>query len=254
MNPFEAHGIDHLSPSSLNLFIRQPGLWARRYLDKQKDPGNFWMWRGNAVEKGYVAYLRSFDVETSYDVAQRAFAEEVAANNAQGPAAEKEALLIETMLDQCLLWTPPSNLNAAQIEIEYWFGNIPVPIKGWVDLAFEGIDVDLKTKLRCPSKPDPEHVRQVSLYRAARNRAGALLYVTDKRRAYFDVTDEMMVQSLADFQDAAVKLFKLLGSFANSADILSVLPINWDDYRAPKRDALKTASASDDFVAVELQT
>ena len=234
MNPFEVHGITHLSPSSLNLFIQQPGIWALRYLAHQKDAGNVKMWRGNAVEKGFVAYLRSFNVELGYQAAMESFIYDVTANNAQGEAAEKETQLIEPMLDQCLLWTPPSMLLAAQIEIEHWFGSVPVPIKGWVDMSFEDTDVDLKTTMRCPSKPDSSHVRQVSLYRAARNKKGALLYVTDKRNAYFDVTDEMMAKGISELEDAAKKVFKLLGAFANSDDILAVLPIDWDDYRAPK--------------------
>ena len=205
----------------------------------------FEMWRGNAVERGFVAYLRSSDVELAYQAAMQSFIYDVTANNAQGEAAEKETMLIEPMLDQCLLWTPPSDLNAAQIEVESWFGDIPVPIQGWVDLAFEGIDVDLKTTMRCPSKPDPSHVRQVSFYRTARQRRGGLLYVTDKRYAYFDVTDEMMMKGLEQLRDAATKLFKLLGAFKKSEDILSVLPVDYDDYRAPSRNWQRSVSAAD---------
>lgn len=255
-NPFDTHGITHLSPSSLNLYIEQPGIWALRYLARRKDAGGVKMWRGTAVEAGYVAYLRTHDLEQAYDAALRSYWLNVDENNARGEAADKEAEVIEPMLAQCLLWTPPSYLNAAQIKVEHFFDDVPVPVIGYVDLAFEGLDVDLKSTMRCPSKPSPDHIRQVSLYRAARNKPGALLYVTDKRYAYYDVTDEMMAQGLDELADAARKVTKLLGAFKDADEVLSVLPIDYAHFKAPKKDAPRATAptAADEFEAVTLET
>lgn len=255
MNPFETHGIGHLSPSSLNLFIAQPGIWALRYLARRKEAGNVRMWRGTAVEAGFVHYLHAGKLREAYDAAHRSFALNVEENGEQGEAADKERALLEPMLNQALLWTPPSALNASQIKVEHWFDDVPVPVIGYVDLAFDGIDVDLKTTMRCPSKPDPTHVRQVSLYRAARKREGRLLYVTDKRYAYYAVDDEMMATALEELNDAARKLSKLLGAFKTADDVMAALPIDYSSYMAPKVrvDARMTASASADFEAVELE-
>jgi hypothetical protein len=257
-NPFQRHGIGHLSPSSINKFITSPGLWARQYLGGVKEGGNVKMWRGSAVEAGYVAALRQLAPCCALDVAKDSFWLNVEENsvNAQDTAEVKgQECLIKPMLEQCLRWAPPSALNAAQIKIEHWFPDVPVPVIGYVDLAFEGIDIDLKTTTRCPSKPDPSHVRQVSLYRAARERAGGLLYVTDKKHAYFDVDDQMMGAALVQLNDAALKLTKLLAAFDKPQDIIDVLPIDWDHWMAPKAAAApRTASASSDFSAVELET
>jgi len=254
-NPFGQHGIDHLSASSVNAFISSPGLWARQYLAKQRDGGNPKMWRGSAVEVGYAAYLRTGNLEEAHDAALRAYELSVETNVVQSEEDVKRQFdLIEPMLGQCLKWTPPSALNATQIKIEHWFDDVPVPLIGYVDLAFEGIDVDLKTTEKCPSKPSRAHVRQISLYRAARNKEGALLYVTDKKHAYYPVTDEMMQQGLDDLQDGARRLTRLLAAFDKSEDLLQALPIDWDHWMAPKQTvAPRTASAADDFVPVELE-
>jgi hypothetical protein len=249
MNPFEKHGIGHLSPSALNLFIAQPGIWAWRYLARQKEASNERMIRGNAVEAGFVAALRGADWSDALEHAHSMFWVNFCA---ESPEAIEQGRLIEPMLKQCLAWPAPSELNAAQIKVEHWFDDVPVPVMGYVDLAFEGTDIDLKTTMRCPSKPDNSHVRQVSLYRAARNKPGGLLYVTDKKYAYFDVTDEMMAKGLEEFADAARKVTKLLGAFEKPDDILAILPIDYDDFRAPKErvDAQATGAAASFSVAV----
>ncbi len=243
MNPFDHHGIAHLSPSSLNLFIQQPGIWALQYLARRKSDGAPSMWRGSAVETGYIAYLRSFDAERSVELALRDY---VARG---GKATDDEAKLIGPMFNQCCKWETPSKLNAAQIEIEHWFDGIPVRIKGYVDLAFDGVDVDLKTSANCPKAPRNADVRQVALYRAARKRPGALLYVTAIKHAYYEVTDAMMAGGLQEFEDAAHKVAKLLGTFDKPEDILSILPVDWDHYRAPKRTDARTAASASDFEA-----
>ncbi len=253
MTPTEA-GIRHYSPSNLNTYIQSPGIWARQYLAEQRDGGNPKMWRGNAVEIGFAAYLRTSNLEEAYDAAMRSYALNVEAEGWPVDDAKAQLDLIEPMIGQCLLWTPPSELNATQIKIEHWFDDVPVPVIGYVDLAFEGIDVDLKTTEKCPSKPPRNHVRQVSLYRAARQREGALLYVTSKRYAYYPVTDEMMATGLEELHDAARKVTKLLAAFDKKEDIIDVLPIDWDHWMAPKQSAPRTASAADEFTAVELET
>lgn len=252
---FEQHGIKHLSPSSLNAYISHPGIWAWTYLARQKGPGNAKMWRGSAVETGFVYYLHTADLQGAYETATRQFWLNVDENNARGEAADKQAALIEPMISQALLWTPPSYLNAHQIKVEHWFDDVPVPVVGYVDLAFEGIDVDLKTTERMPSKPSNEHIRQVSLYRVARQKSGGLLYVTDKRYQSFNIDDEMMAKGLKELEDAARKVTALLTRLT-SEEILSILPIDYDHYRAPKGvDARKAgrAAASDEFEPVILE-
>lgn len=230
MNSFERFEIKHLSVSSLNLWRASPGVWALRYIARLKDDGNAAMWRGSAVENGLAAHLRGHDNPCS--IAHDAFD-----LNCQGEIADEitaERGLIEPMLDVCKLWKPPAELNATQLRVEYFLDHIPIPLIGYLDFAFQDIDVDLKTTKACPSVPRPDHVRQVSLYRAARGRNGGLLYVTAKKYAYYDVDDDAMERGLNDLQCDALSLYNFLSRCDSKQDALKSLPVDWESFYAPK--------------------
>lgn len=231
-DPYKRLGIEHLSPSSLNLWHSAPGLWGLRYLAKVKSDGNAAMWRGSAVENGLAAFLRGANEHDAQCIALNGFE-----LNCQGEitdAIEEELALIAPMMQQCFLWEPPSTLNAAQLRVEHWFDGISIPVIGYLDFAFEGIDVDLKTTKACPSKPRADHTRQVALYRAARGRRGALLYVTDKRKAYFEIEDDVAANALSDLEADARSLQQFLARMDGIEDALRCLPIDYTHYAAPK--------------------
>lgn len=232
-HPFSRYGIEHLSCSSLNLWRASPGIWALRYIAKMKDKGNPAMWRGSAVENGLAAMLRGSKVDSACKIAEQAFD-----LNSQGELTEDnegERDLISPMLQQCVGWKPPSDLAATQIRVEHYLDDIPVPLVGFLDFSFQcGTDVDLKTTKACPSNPRPDHVRQVSLYRAARKRKGGVLYVTGKRWAYFDINDDVMERAIGDLQSDALCLLNFLSRCDGKQDVLRSLPIDWDSFYAPK--------------------
>ena len=231
-HPFERFGISHLSPSSLNCWRASPGVWALRYLSKIRDDGNAAMWRGSAVEAGMAALLRGAKLDEATTLALQSFD-----LNSQGDITGElgsERDLIEPMLTECLKWQAPSALNATQLKIEHWFEHIPIPVIGYLDLAFDGIDVDLKTTKACPSSPRPDHVRQVSLYRASRERLGGLLYVTAKRHAYFPVDDDMMARGLSDLESDALSLMNFLSRCDDRRAAIKSLPMDVDHFMFPK--------------------
>ena len=49
-DPFADHGIDHLSPSSINAYISDPCIWIMRYLYGFRNGGGPAMWRGTCVD------------------------------------------------------------------------------------------------------------------------------------------------------------------------------------------------------------
>lgn len=229
---FARFGIEHLSASSLNLWRTAPGIWALRYIAKRKDEGNGAMWRGTAVENGLVALLRGQPLPAATDAAHQSFD-----NNAMGlcdddTLAERD--LIAPMVEQCSKWQPPSALNATQLKIEYYFDPVPIPIIGFLDLAFDGVDVDCKSTKALPSAPRPDHVRQVALYRAARGREGSIFYVTGKKHACYPVTDEMTDDALQELQGAAYSLNNFLSRMQGREDVLRSLPVDYDSFYAPK--------------------
>lgn len=228
---FARFSIDHLSPSSLNLWRSAPGVWALRYIAKIKDDGSPAMWRGTAVENGLAALLRGRTLDSATTIAHQSF--DLNAKDYPDDATE-ERDLIAPMVEQCSRWKAPSTLNATQLRVEYFFDPIPVPIVGYLDFGFEGIDIDLKTTKACPSTPRADHVRQVSIYRAARNRSGGLLYVTGKRHQYFGVDDDAMNEALSELHADALSLNNFLARCDAREDVLRSLPVDYDHFRAPK--------------------
>lgn len=228
-NPFAKHGIQHLSPSSLNCWRESPGVWALRYLANIRDDGEAAMWRGSAVENGWAALLHGKSLEEATDMAHQAFDQNAAGEIADEISAERD--MIAPMLEQCIKWKAPSDLLASQIKIEHWLDDVPVPVIGYVDFAFDGIDVDLKTTKACPSSPRPNHARQVALYRAARKRGGGLLYVTPKRREFYPVDDDMAERALNDLRCDALSLMAFLARMDSARDAIHCLPMDTDNFR-----------------------
>lgn len=62
MNPFETHGIKHLSASSLNTFAAEPAMWVLQKLAGKQTPAGYAAHRGTASESGIVAGLLNPDM------------------------------------------------------------------------------------------------------------------------------------------------------------------------------------------------
>ena len=231
MNSFERFGIRHLSPSSLNLWKGAPGLWCLRYLAGIKDGGNAAMWRGTAVENGLSALLRGQGLANAIAAAHQSF--DLNAKDSTDDVSE-ERDLIAPMVTECAKWKAPSDLNATQLKVEYFFDPVPIPVIGYIDFCFDGIDIDCKSTKACPSAPRPDHVRQVSLYRAARGRNGGLFYVTGKRHQDFEIGDEAMNEALEELRADALSLNNYLARCDSKDDALKSLPVDWTHYAAPK--------------------
>src|SRR5688572_30482018 len=102
MSAFRRFGIEHLSPSSLNLWVAAPGLWTLRYLAGVKDEGSPAMWRGSAVEDGFSHLLRGRAMAEAEAAALNSFE-----LNAQGELSDdldKERASIAPMLKVCAAW------------------------------------------------------------------------------------------------------------------------------------------------------
>lgn len=237
MNSFSRFGITHLSPSSLNLWRAAPGLWNMRYIAKIPDEGNPKMWRGTAVETGLAAllYRQPFDQAVKMAYVNYELNSKPWTGSPEILTTQRD--LIAPMIKELEKWKPPSALNATQVKVEYFFDPVPIPVRGYLDFGFEEIDIDLKSTEKCPKPetgPSSDHVRQVSLYRAARNRRGALLYTSHARHQYFEITDDMMNDALEEMREDALSLNNFLARCETREDALRSLPIDWSHWKAPK--------------------
>lgn len=231
-DPFSRFGIKHLSPSSLNMWRNSPGIWTLKYLLRLDDGGSPAMWRGSATEAGLAAMLRGVAMPEALKIARDHFDQEAAGEVRDDVAAER--VIIEPMLLGCSLWQAPGPLNASQLKVEHWIHDaVSVPVIGYLDFGFDGIDIDLKTTKAMPSAARPDHVRQVSLYRAARNRRGALLYVTPKKHAQYEVDDAAMNAALAGLRADALSLSRFLASHQDAESAVRSLPMDTEHYAFP---------------------
>jgi hypothetical protein len=235
MSSFERHNIKHLSASSLNLWRAHPAKWAMQYLGGHKEESPAF-WRGLAVEDGLKAHLMGHD---PMGVAMNTFEK-----NAMGEASdevEDERKLVAPMVAEAIKWKPPSKLFATQVEIQYWMDGVPIPIKGYLDFVFEcGAIIDSKTSKTCPSRPKADHVRQVAIYRAAKDNApGSLLYITHTKHACLPVGDNAAAEALDGLRRDAQSLERFLSVVDDAGDALRMLPFNTDDFRV--NDATRAA-------------
>ena len=82
-NPFEQFDIEHLSASSINLFIQNPPLFIVRYLAKHKSPTNPAMLRGTVID-------HAIGNKTSIEDAQAEFKSLMSYEQSQGVVFDQE--------------------------------------------------------------------------------------------------------------------------------------------------------------------
>jgi len=228
MNAFARHGIRHLSPSSLNLWREQPGLWTLRYLNGFREDAGAAAWRGSAVEAGLEHFLRKRDLEAAELHAVASFEA-----NAQGLADDEtdaERQLLVPMLRRAVdAFCEAPDLIATQLKVELFLDGVPVPVIGYADFVLEdGSIIDLKTTKQCPSAPKPDHARQVALYSEARQAPASLLYVTAKRSERYPVEDT--APHIAAMRRDALALQWFLERHEDGQSALRSLPCNTDHF------------------------
>jgi PD-(D/E)XK nuclease superfamily protein len=181
MDPFERHGIRHLSPSSLALYRHSPSLWCLRYLYGVKDEAGAFAWRGRAVEQGVDGIiLDGISDDEAIERAKHAF--ETEAQGEISPEIDKQRRAIPKMLRQATaVFRRLGKPVARQHRVEIWVDDIEVPIIGYADYVYPEFVVDLKTTFALPAMPRPDDAVQVVLYADALSRRPGLVYATPAR-------------------------------------------------------------------------
>jgi len=177
MNPFELHGIAHLSASSLNLWAAQPALWIMERLLGRRSPPGIPAARGKAVEAGVHAGLLdpSLPVEACVAEAERTFDRETALSPdpRRSEVRGKLAGWVKGALAELRHYGPPDE-DGYQGRVEIRLDDVPVPVIGYTDWRFShhGLIVDLKTTDRHPSSIGASHGRQGAVYASAHGNFG----------------------------------------------------------------------------------
>jgi hypothetical protein len=216
MNAFEKHGITHLSPSSINLFIAQPALWACSYLMKKRTAVGPAAHRGTAIETGVEAGL--FDPEMPVEECQKlGEAKFHSLTRLSGDGRiEKERATIAPSIAVALAelrqyGIPDTPEDGRQHKIVREIEGVAVPVWGFLDFWWpqHGIIVDLKSTARVPSSISEAHARQGAFYAGVGgNSEVRFAYVSEKKVAVYVLED--VAAHLASFVSAAQSIERLL--------------------------------------------
>ena len=182
--------IERHSPSSLNLFTADPGMYVLERILGQKQPVGAAAHRGTAVEAGIALALVDAHASLADAVAQAQRTYDTLTALSGDPRRDDQRKLIEGMVGIGLAELRPyGEPSKMQGFVEWRPEELIYPIVGYYDFFWEnhGILVDLKTTERLHSQIQVPHARQVALYTAAisDNIDGRITYVTPKKCATY---------------------------------------------------------------------
>lgn len=216
MTVFARHGIEHLSASSVNLFIAQPALWCCSYLMKRRPPVGPAAHRGTSIECGVEAGLFDPDlpVEECQKVAQAKFHSLTRLSADQRIEKERDCIdgsVAVALAELRQYGVPEKPADGRQHKLEIELDGVAVPIIGYLDFIWpqHGIIGDLKSTSRMPSEISDGHARQGSLYlRHGSNLQVRMVYVSKSKLAAYVVEDAP--RHIASFVQAAQAIERLL--------------------------------------------
>lgn len=160
----EEAGLTHVSPSSLNRFIRCPESYRQRYIVGKKDPAGGKALVGSAVDKAVGDYYTArigggpgLELEAMQDSFRDHLLNEsesesyVLDNETPGEMIDKALPLVAAYYPVAKAKPDPV---AVQKRIEITRPSLPVPIIGFVDVRFDAHLIDLKVAANRSVHPD----------------------------------------------------------------------------------------------------
>lgn len=185
------HGIQHLSPSSINAYVAQPAAWVMERLLQRRAPVSSAAHRGTAAEAGIVMGLLDPGTAIPDCVAHAlsTFDQLTALSSDSSVAKERDGIagMVSTAIPELRQYGMPQT----QLRVDRSIAGMPVPLMGYLDLHWpeHGLTLDIKTTHRTPSEISTGHARQVALYVHGTNHQARVAYCSPKRIAVYELTD-----------------------------------------------------------------
>ena len=239
-DPFEHHGVGHLSASSINEYIQNPARWLLHvsgYRDRAGIPA---MWRGTAVDRAITsAVMDGLTDDEALDEAKSVFDDELAKATANDlPVNEKKAASEGEAVSRYLRIALPHYRSLgrpidAQKKIKLEYEWLPVPMIGYLDLKYEGVVRDIKTVGRLPSAVPMTVCRQLSLYATAEKSLPVVDYIHSTKSSA-----QVVVMGVSDveghmkiLEQSARSMMRLLGFSSDIQEVAQLLMPDFDDWR-----------------------
>ena len=228
-NPFKAHGINYLSPSSINTYINDTSLWVARYLFKIKSSSGASAVRGIATEFVLAdKYEKGVFDYNLLDVKFMSLCAESGIDLGDIKTAKEKKLLKDfgTIIDENFDY---KDLEAYQEKVEVQIEDMPVPIMGYIDFRFKGKIVDLKTSTRMPTKPTEAQKRQMALYSMAYPDSSVdLFFATPKEHKRFTLKNLTLYKK--QLRKVALSIQKFLSISDDKHELASLMYPNQDSW------------------------
>ena len=220
-NPFVKHGMKHLSPSTINLWITQPSLCLLKIAGITDEAGPA-AWRGNAVDRAgsIVAFNPTMPEEVLMKGAYEVFDNQRAKSIEDIPEAKiaKERENLPRYIKNTIEFYVGLKVKPIkqQEKVSVMLGDIPIPFIGFYDLLYKNEVRDTKSVGKMPSAPSTGHSRQAALYAHATGCEPWLDYIGVNGYKTFHVEDHE--KWLEDLYNGAKSLEKMLASQDNILD------------------------------------
>ena len=228
-DPFKAHGINYLSPSSINTYINDTSLWVARYLFKIKSSSGASAVRGIATEFVLAdKYEKGVFDYNLLDVKFMSLCAESGIDLGDIKTAKEKNLLkgFGSVIDENFDY---KNLEAYQEKVEVPIDDMPVPIIGYIDFRFKDKIVDLKTSTRMPTRPTEAQKRQMALYSMAYpNSSVDLFFATPKEHKRFTLKNLTLYKK--QLHKGALSIQKFLSISDDKHELASLMYPNLDSW------------------------
>lgn len=235
MNSFEQHGIEHLSPSSINSWINAPSLWVLEKLIKFRGQMGASAHRGTATEVGVSLGLFDHAIGHEECVAAAMPVYDKLTALSGDPKRDSERAVIPGMIKQGLALrehgvpiTPnePGRFGTApQHKVEITLEGVGVPVIGYLDWMYPEEILDLKSTLRVPSSMSETHLRQASVYKTAHmDKRVRFFYVSDKRAEKHTLTKEQYDIAMRELTCASARLGRFLALSSDPHELAALVP------------------------------
>lgn len=242
-DPFSKHNIDHLSASTINLFISEPAMCMMKLAGYSSVAGPA-AWRGIAVDKALTSYISKNvkSIDSVHHIAELEFDERARqyCDDFDVVKINKEKAHMTKCIDAACITFVESCHNRkfenSQGKVEITFDDIAVPFIGYYDLLFDDCVIDLKTKSYALSKVPQSDCRQLSIYAKATGKEPWVAYITHKEVRQFRIDN--VADHLKAVEQAAKSLERVLSYSDDIIECCQLFYPNFDSWYWSKQDKL----------------
>ena len=239
---FHYHDVDHLSVSTINLFIDSPALCLMKLMGIKDETYKPSAYRGLAIEKGMTELLENPSI--SYEDLGKIVLDEFD-ENVTVPDDTSQSIRISDAspeyLERVTLYRYfetgfnfYKKLNKKPVEsqgrIEHQMEGIDVPFIGYYDLLFDDSVRDIKTVGQTTRKAKLGHIRQIGLYGKHLEKIGHLDYISKNQANSFTFYKDDILEGYKQLEIATHSLRNLLGISSDLKEICQFVYPNYDSF------------------------